>query len=61
MFVSKTEVAFDADECNNRHREYPGEDDQGIIPAPVFDEYAARVDSSDDDGAAHNLGDDNSG
>lgn len=59
VLVSEAKVRFNADKGHNGHREYPSEDYESIIPTPVLDENAARVDSSDDGEAADYFGNEN--
>jgi hypothetical protein len=58
VLVSEAEVGFHADESHDGEGEYPGDDDEGVIPTPVLDQNSARVDTSKDDEAADCLGDD---
>ena len=39
----------------------PGEDDERVVPAPIFYEEPARVDSAEDDEAADHFRDEDSG
>lgn len=59
VLVAETEVRFYADEGYNGKGEDPGNDYEGVVPAPVLDQDSTRVDTSNDDEAADYLWDQN--